>query len=82
MLPGDRRQVLLSHQIKHQLLKASPHGVTEPLLHGKYLLLVDGLGGLEELADRLTEGLPFQSKLASTCIGFGQSQLQGETSTV
>lgn len=41
---------MLRH-IKRKLLKASPHGVTEPLLHREYLLLVDGLGGLEELAD-------------------------------
>lgn len=80
---GKVTKVLPQPQIRHALLKASPHGVTEPLLHREDLLLVDGLGGLEKLADGLAAGLPFQSKLASACCtGFGQSQLQGETSAV
>lgn len=49
----------------------SPHRVIEPLLDREDPLLIDSVGGLEQLADYLAGGFCFQSELVSVCTGFG-----------
>ena len=48
-----------------------PHCVIEPLLDREDPLLIDSVGGLEQLADYLAGGFCFQSELVSVCTGFG-----------
>ena len=48
-----------------------PHRVIEPLLDREDPLLIDSVGGLEQLADYLAGGFCFQSELVSVCTGFG-----------
>ena len=48
-----------------------PHRVIEPFLDREDPLLIDSVGGLEQLADYLAGGFCFQSELVSMCTGFG-----------